>query len=216
VFDFYYVEYKPLYSDVVTANRGAQEAWQEIAAAFDHIARHYGEDGRNEAECADEAKSHLKRACLDMYKLEFADTKRVYDALCELPINLIDNGDFEKGLHALFAETRKLAAEARILEGVKRVDSPLSAFGVWAQVYENCKRIASKEFQLNPNVDWAKRKRDRKTTVGLVVGVLGFVWGVLTTLGVIPTLVDARPAVAAPANQAPGPGSPSISPLSVF
>jgi hypothetical protein len=186
LFDFYYKDYKPLYSDVSAANHLSQETLIEVAAAFDHVARHFSIDGNNESDCANEAISHLKRACLDMYKLEYADTKDVYDVLCKLPINLIDNGAFEKKLHALFAETRKLAKEARSLEGMKRTDSPLPAFDKWGQVYNNCKRITSNEFQLNPNVDWAKRKRDRKDTLYAIITILSVVLAILTYFGIAP------------------------------
>jgi len=106
LFDFYYQEYKPLYCSVSAGNKLPQEALFEVAAAFDHIARHYSSDtgpGESESYCAGKALSHIKRACLDLYKLEYCDTKLIYDDLCKLPINLIDNGEYEKKLRGLFA-----------------------------------------------------------------------------------------------------------------
>ena len=178
LFDFYYEEYKPLYCDVSAANKLPQEALLETAAAFDHIARHFlGEKGGTETECAGKALSHLKRACLDMYKLEYVDAKESYDRLCRLPINLVDNGDFERILHALFAETRKMAVEARCLEGQKAVDSPAPAFEKWKLVYINCKRIASNEFLLNPKIGWARLRGGIKENLGIFLAILGLSLG---------------------------------------
>ena len=189
LFDFYYSEYKPLYSDVTSANHLSQETLFEVTAAFDHVARFFSPNANpdeTESYCAKKAMSHLKRACLDMYKLEYVYTKDVYDKLCRLPINLIDNGEFEKKLHKLFAETRVLAKEARRLEGVKKADSPELAFEIWGKAYVNCKRITSDEFYLNPNVGWAKRNRKKLEMVGIILSVLSFLWGILTFLGIIP------------------------------
>jgi hypothetical protein len=41
---------------------------------------------------------------------------------------------------------------------------------------------------LNPNIDWAKRKRDFKGWLGVILSILGFAWAILATFGVIPTL----------------------------
>jgi hypothetical protein len=122
-----------------------------------------------------------------MYKLEFVDTKNAYDELCKLPIHLIDNGEFEKRLRELFAKTKKLAKDGRNLEGIKLADSPEPAFEKWQEAYVNCKRITSEKFYLNPNVDWAKRKRSAKNWLS-IIGLLVGIWGLLVTLGVFPPL----------------------------
>jgi len=121
LFDFYYEEYTPLYSDVSAGNKLSQETLFEVTAAFNHVARYYlpfSDAERNESYHAKKALSHLKRACLDLYKINYADTKEMYDKLCKLPIHLIDNGEFERELHKLFSETRAMAKMARNLEGM--------------------------------------------------------------------------------------------------
>jgi hypothetical protein len=189
LFDFYYNEYKPLYSDVSAGNKLSQETLFEVTAAFDHVARHFSSfpnQNGNEPKHAKDAMAHIKRACLDMYKLAYSDTKEIYDRLCKLPIDLIDNGDFEKELHKLFAETRAMAKEARHLEGVPK-DTHVPAFEVWQKAYHNCTRIISDEFFLNPKVGWAKRRkktRDWLSIVGFIVGL----WGLLVALGILPPL----------------------------
>jgi len=189
LFDFYYREYKPLYSRVSAENKLAQEALFEVAAAFDHAARCYSPNASpddSESKCASEAISHLKRACLDMYKIEYFDTKEVYDKLCKLPIGFIDNGDYEKKLRELFADTKKMTASARELEGVRQAGHP-PAFDIWQNISVNCARIMSKEFYLHPSVSWAKRKcwwPNWVAIIGIVLGLLGL----LATLGIIPTL----------------------------
>jgi hypothetical protein len=93
LFDFYYSEYKPLYSDVSAGNRLSQEAMFEVTAAFDHVARNFlphTNQIENKPYHLKDAMGHLKRACLDMYKLAYFDAKEVYDRLCQLPIDLID------------------------------------------------------------------------------------------------------------------------------
>jgi len=50
-----------------------------------------------------------------------------------------------------------MAVRARKLEGVAQPDGHSKAFDVWQKVYQNCIRIASEEFYLNPKVNWAVR-----------------------------------------------------------
>jgi hypothetical protein len=189
LFGFYYSTYKPLYSRVSAKNSLSQETLFEVNAAFDHVARHYSPNAGHddtEPKCASKAMSHIKRACLDMYKLEYFDTKEIHDALCKLPIHLIDNGEYENKLRRLFSETKEMATKARELEGVSS-DGRIAAFDIWQKVFVNCARISSTEFYTNPNVAWASRKRkamDWAAIVGIALGVLGL----LVALGVVPPI----------------------------
>jgi len=160
LFDFYHKEYKPLYCYATADNALTQEVLFEIAAAFDHVARYYATDAdpkRSESYCTGKALSHMKRACLDLYKLKLNETRQIYEDLCKLPINIIDNGKFEENLRRLFAETKEMAARARKLEST---NIPL-AFDIWQKVYTNCLRVTSEEFYLHPNVNWAKRTEQK-------------------------------------------------------
>ncbi len=80
LFKFYHEYVKLLYSSVQAGGTLPIEILFELNAALDHISRHwaYHED---EASVVDKAYSHLKRSCLDVFKLKVRDA---HDQFAEL------------------------------------------------------------------------------------------------------------------------------------
>lgn len=158
LFAFYHDYVKVLYSAVQTENALPQEVLFELNAAFDHLSRHwtYGEP---EDKVVRQCYGHLKRSCLDIFKIAVREARKQYDALSKLDTSAIDNGEYDKKLHALFAEIRKGATEARRLEGDGRTDAdgPIKAFDAWQPVLANCLRLDT-EFFHHTALDWAKRR----------------------------------------------------------
>lgn len=179
---FYYESVKPLYSEVQISNKIPVEMLFEVNAAFDHLTR-FWQYGETETEVVKKAYSHLKRACLDAFKLKVKEVRDEYDELLSVDIGIIDNGEFEKGAIALFGEIRDGAVAARKAEGDTRLDSSrVYAFDLWVPVYEKCIAFQTGYFR-SSKVDWARkhtrkvRWRDRWERV-----VIGFLTGVVTTL----------------------------------
>ncbi|MDA8258522.1 MAG: hypothetical protein M0Z99_23315 [Betaproteobacteria bacterium] len=176
LFAFYQDYVKVLYSAVQTENVLPQEVLFELNAAFDHLSRHwiYGEP---ESQVVSKCYGHLKRSCLDIFKIAVREARKQYDALRKIDTSAIDNGDYDKKLHALFAEIRKGATEARRLEGDGRRDSEgsIKAFDAWQPVYANCLRLDT-EFFHHSALDWAKRRwlsKYWKST--LFAAIVGFI-----------------------------------------
>lgn len=67
LFEFYQSKVKLFYSAVQAENELPTEILFEINAAFDHVSR-YHVYGQSEEEVVAKAYSHLKRACLDVFK----------------------------------------------------------------------------------------------------------------------------------------------------
>ena len=175
LFEFYYEEYKPLYNHAQALNQLVVEALFEVSAAFDHMSRHW-KKGESEQACVERAASHLKRGCLDAFKLVLKESRDHYDELRRIDTSIIDNGEFDRKLIALFAEIKAGAIEARNSEGDTRNDAGWAiAFDLWKPVYVNCVRLEM-EFYLNKNVEWAKRKQERlmwrRRFEGFLIGVL--------------------------------------------
>lgn len=158
LFAFYHDYVKVLYSAVQTENALPQEVLFELNAAFDHLSRHwiYGE---LEDKVVRQCYGHLKRSCLDIFKIAVREARNQYDTLRKLDTSAIDNGAYDKKLHSLFAEIRKGATEARRLEGDGRTDveGPIKAFDAWQPVYANCLLLEA-DFFHHPALDWAKRR----------------------------------------------------------
>lgn len=178
LFAFYHEYVKVLYSAVQTENALPQEVLFEINAAFDHLSRHwiYGE---TETQVIHKCYGHLKRSCLDIFKISVREARSQYDALRRLDTSAIDNGEFDKRLHVLFSEIRRGATEARRLEGDGRsdTDGPIKAFDAWQPVYAACLRM-DQEFYHHSALDWAKRRwwsNYWKSTLGaiLLAGIAG-------------------------------------------
>lgn len=173
LFDFYQNRVKLFYSAVQAGNELPTEILFEINAAFDHISR-YHVYGQSEEEVVGKAYSHLKRACLDVFKIILRDTLFMVAELEKLDISLIDNGKYEKDLKALEHSIKKRAIEARRKEGdpmTAEADLEVPAFALWLPVFEDCLKLQD-DFYHHPAVDWAKKKGRWMSTKALVVSVL--------------------------------------------
>ncbi len=172
---FYHDVVKRLYSVVQAENSLPAEILFEIHAAFDHVTRihTFGED---QSLAITKAYSHLKRSCLDVYKIYLRDTLDMYEELRKIDTHVIDNGDFDYKLRHLVAEIRKKARHARRVEGDKRsdVDGRIQAFELWQDVANEC-QVVRDEFYYHKSIAWAKRKASWAT-------VKFFVFGVVTSL----------------------------------
>lgn len=163
LFHFYYQIVKPLYAEVQTSNRMPVEMLFELNAAFDHLSRKWQYD-EPEAQAVDKAYSHLKRACLDAFKLKVKEVRDEYDSLRGVDVSIIDNGAFERDMIALFQRIRANATKARIAEGhttKDEDDGEVHAFDLWLPVYDDCLRF-EKDFFGNPAVEWARTKQRRR------------------------------------------------------
>lgn len=158
LFAFYHNYVKVLYSAVQTENALPQEVLFEINAAFDHLSRMwiYGE---SEEQVVKRAYGHLKRSCLDIFKVAVREARRQFDELRKIDTSAIDNGEFDKRLLELFSLIRSGATQARSMEGNGQTtpDGPIKAFEAWQPVYANCLRL-EENFYHHKALDWAKRR----------------------------------------------------------
>jgi len=132
----------------------------EINAALDHISRIwiYSEQ---ESEAIDKAYGHLKRSCLDVFKILVKQARDHYGELLALDTSTLDNGDFDKQLHQLWHRIKCSSTEARRLEGQPDGDR-LSSFDRWQDVAEDCLTL-EKQFLLHPNIEWARRRAKQES-----------------------------------------------------
>lgn len=161
LFKFYHDFVKPLYSEVQAENVLPQEVLFEINAAFDHISRIYTYKDI-EADAVEKAYSHLKRSCLDIFKLRAKKALDQYDQLLKIDTSIIDNGDFDRKMHDLAYQIKRGAKDARSLEGMplKPDEDPGQRFENWVTVHEKATRF-EKEFFLHDKLEWAKKKVKR-------------------------------------------------------
>jgi hypothetical protein len=172
LFKFYDEHVKLLYSSVQVENQLPAELLFELNAALDHLARHWTH-GETEKEAVEKAYSHLKRCCLDVFKLKAKAALDQAKELQGIEISLIDNGEYERELKALVAKIKAGATDARRLEGrVKQAnDGSIQAFAAWEPVFADCVTL-EKEFYHHPKLNWAKktgRFRATKKFVGSVI-----------------------------------------------
>ena len=184
LYKFYYEFVKPLYSSVQVENELPIETLFEINAAFDHVSRHWFY-GDSEADAVEKAYSHLKRSCLDIFKLEVKKVADNYRDLRRIDTSVLDNGDFDRDMVRVLNEIRSGAATARTLEGDTKSDDHsqmIKAFEHWFPVYDKCVEF-QKRFFLHPRFDWARRNGFWKRTKELWWAILfGFVTGVLSSM----------------------------------
>ncbi len=153
----YYDRYKPLYNGMQTFNQMPVELVFEIAAAWDHLSRHW-QYSEPEDSCVDRAASHVKRAVFDAYKLILKQTVDQYNDLMRIDTSLIDNGQFDSRLRALMSEIRADSIAARSGEGnTGGSDGWDHAFALWGAVHAKMEQFRT-DFYLNKNVDWARQK----------------------------------------------------------
>lgn len=171
LFEFYYKEFKPLYSHVQSLSFPPLEMFFEVNAAFDHLSRiwYYTED---ESQVVALVCAHLKRGCFDAYKIIVREARDQYDQLSKLDTSVINNGNYDSEMRNLFSEIKVGSIEARQAEGDSRdEDQWYRAFDLWKPVYNNCVKF-EKEYFLNGNVEWAKRKERWKIWRHRIEGVL--------------------------------------------
>jgi hypothetical protein len=173
VFRFYHEYVKLLYCDVQATGTLPVEVLFELNAALDHMSRHwvYGE---SETQVAKKVYSHLKRSCLDIFKLRVKDTVEHYRELQKLDLSSLDNGEFEKGMRILAHDIRVEARAARQREGyiANDTDGYIEAFAVWEPVYEKCIIFDQKFYQQHSNIDWARKRGFRLTIKKFVLGIV--------------------------------------------
>ena len=204
LFEFYYEDFKPLYSHLQSLNEPPVELFFEVNAAFDHLSRHWRYD-LDEKEAVNAACAHLKRGCFDAFKIVLRETVDHYDELCRVDTSLIDNGDFTKGMLKLISEIKSNATTARMAEGDSRdVESWHLAYELWEPVYVDCVKF-DQEYFLNEKVEWAKQKQTRgkwghrlegvllSVVAGLIV-VYFASWLSCTRTSNVPTLAEDSPA----------------------
>ncbi len=157
LFKFYHEYVKLLYSYVQTQDTLPQETLFEINAAFDHLSRHWT-IGESAEDACSKAYGHLKRSCLDVFKIKLRETRNQYDELGLIDTSSIDNGDYDRDLHLAFNKIRHDATEARRVEGQKDDNDAVPAFELWEDVFIQCLDFEKKYF-LHDRLDWAKRRK---------------------------------------------------------
>jgi len=173
LFEFYQDKVKLFYSAVQAENELPTEILFEINAAFDHLSR-FHVYGQSEEEVVRKAYSHLKRACLDVFKIILRDTLMMVAELEKLDISLIDNGAYEKDLKTLEHSIKRRAIQARRKEGDPMTAEPdldIPAFALWLPVFEDCLKL-QEDFYYHSAVDWAKKKGRWMSTKSLIVSVI--------------------------------------------
>ncbi len=160
LFKFYHEYVKALYSSVQIEGSLPQELLFELNAALDHISRHwvYGEA---EQKSVNKAYSHLKRCCLDVFKIRVREVSRQYHKLLRIDTSIINHGDYDRDMIALFGEIQTKATEARRLEGKTDTDEMVPSFELWQQVHVLCEQF-EREFFRHPRLPWAQRKQNRE------------------------------------------------------
>lgn len=130
----------------------------ELNAAFDHISRHYI-FSETEEYAAHQAYGHLKRSCLDIFKIKVNEAVKCYTTLCGIDTSVIDTGNFDKDLITIFGRMKRQAIVARRFEGDKRSDheQKVLAFDKWQPAYNDAITIIENYYN-NSKVDWAKKR----------------------------------------------------------
>lgn len=176
LFRFYHDYVKLLYSSVQADGHLTVETLFELNAALDHVSRHWAYNESEEA-VVDRAYGHLKRSCLDIFKLKLKDTSRQFQELRKIDTSIIDNGEFDGRLIALYHKIKMCAIEARRLEGkpANQGESGATAFELWQPVYDDCVTF-EKEFYYHPKIHWAKMRmafyKRKEFWLGVISGVI--------------------------------------------
>lgn len=189
LFAFYHDRVKPLYSAVQLQNQLPVEVLFELNAALDHISRQYTYS-EAEQDVVRRAYAHLKRSCLDIFKLAVKDAIDQFNELRKVDTSIIDNGDYDQRLLRLYREIHEGATSARRNEGDCRNDdaSAIKAFEMWEPVYGNCVRLTT-EFYQHKHVNWAKKIQKHgawvERGIGFVLGIVASIiasaiWGYAT------------------------------------
>lgn len=182
LFQFYSDYLKPIYAYMQTRNVMASELLVEVNAAFDHLSRLwvYNEP---EAHVVAKVYSHLKRACLDIFKLRLVETTDNYKKLCRLDVSLVDNGRYKGAMISAHMDIERLATLARSGEGDVRQDdhAAVRAFDLWEPVFLKCAEF-DEQFYAHPAVYWSDAEIERKKRKGLKIAFgLGFLASLAAT-----------------------------------
>lgn len=185
LFDFYYKKVKLLYSEVQAGDKLPLEILHEIAAAFDHISRiHVGSDieQENPSINIEKAYSHLKRSCLDIFKIKYRRTlKKVRVLRRSKWTSYLDNGKFNIKMEAAYGKIRNLASSARVHEAQDRDDHHIvePQFGAWSEVYSECINF-EKRFYNHKQRAWARRKSFKAQLCSMLIS--GFIGAAIGTI----------------------------------
>jgi hypothetical protein len=160
LFKFYNEYVKILYSAIQIENHLPVEVLFELNAAFDHLARKWIFD-EDESIVVAKAYSHLKRSCLDIFKLKVKMAIIQYNELRKIDTSILDNGNFDSEMIKIIQEMKNLAKEARFSEGNKQYDNEdnVLAFEKWQPAYNLAVEFEQRFYQ-HKHLDWAK-KRDK-------------------------------------------------------
>lgn len=152
----------------------------EINAAFDHLSRIWAYE-ESEPEVVAKAYSHLKRSCLDIFKLAAKEARSQFDELRLTDTGVIDNGEFDRRLLELWQRIKSNGRAARVNEGDPRKDdaSAIHAFNLWLPVYEDCVTLEN-DFYNHAQIDWARKREGRSKWIerGIAFGL-----GIVASLG---------------------------------
>ena len=177
IYQFYNDKVKVIYSEIEARNNVLPvELLFEIHSAFDHLKRIHI-DGASASEQIEKAYSHLKRGCLDAFKLKLKffndDQNKIYGKKADLRI--IDNGTFIGNFISDRREIVKCAKEARLAESLKNVDE---AFDRWYHVSTMIDAFEEKYFDTD-KICWAEKQNFFKFAgtfvTGIVTGVIASV-----------------------------------------
>jgi len=151
---------KPLYGLIQTDNELPQELLFEINAAWDHLARIsvYRDQNCDERREIEKSFSHLKRSCLDVFKLLVKRASEQHHELLRIDTSVIDNGEFDKNLHQFWRQIQLAATSARQVEGIPH-DGPVKSFDQWQEVGRMCLQLQN-DFFLHERVPWARRRHE--------------------------------------------------------
>jgi hypothetical protein len=190
LFAFYDQYVKVLYSGIQSENKLPDETLFEINAAFDHFSRIwvYRE---NKTKAIEKVFAHLKRSCLDIFKITVKRTIVQYEnELKKIDISLIDGGRFEHDLRALIQKIKIGARKARQSEGIPDTDdAEVTCFDLWEPVYDDCV-LFNEKFYNHKDIEWAKKKTDemeknKKSQASkkrIIDHVVGFILGIIASL----------------------------------
>ena len=172
---FYHQYVKLVYSLVQSDGVLPQEMLFEVNAAFDHLSRHWTHAEAEEV-VVQKAYGHLKRCCLDGFKIRFRDCSDHRRELRRLDTTGLDNGSFTPRMHRAWAALRKQAAEARQMEGRPDLEGRILAFDGWEEVVAACE-VFDETFYEHERLSWVRRRSGwrvaRQVLVTLVLGAMG-------------------------------------------
>ena len=149
-----------MYGLIQTDNELPQELLFEINAAWDHLARIsvYRDQNCDERREIEKSFSHLKRSCLDVFKLLVKRASEQHHELLRIDTSVIDNGEFDKNLHQFWRQIQLAATSARQVEGIPH-DGPVKSFDQWQEVGRMCLQLQN-DFFLHERVPWARRRHE--------------------------------------------------------